>query len=239
MSGWMGGDTARDDEEIGVQTMSPIRRRGPVFYASLPHDPTPPAGQGTNGGAKDLLLSLLWDHARTTDSPLGKSRRPSPGDDGPIRVVHDPLGKPLFMLGEHRGPAVSFSEGGGRLWAALCGDDSDIGIDVAGADEFEGEYPIHRVFLKQELRQASMLAGGDMAEASALLWSVKEAAVKALGCAFHLVDPRQITVYPATGEGAGGNCAYAFPVGLSGKALMRFPMAAERTLWVRSFPQRQ
>jgi phosphopantetheinyl transferase len=72
-----------------------------------------------------------------------------------------------------------------------------------------------------------------------MLWSVKEAVVKALGCAFHLVDPRQITVYPSAHGTAGENCGYVFPVGLSGKALMRFPMAADRTLWVRSFSQRQ
>jgi hypothetical protein len=83
------------------------------------------------------------------------------------------------------------------------------------------------------------LADGHLGRASALLWSVKEAVVKALGCAFHLVDPRQITVYPAAGEGAGGNGAFTFPVGLSGKALMRFPMAADQALWVRSFPRRE
>jgi len=85
------------------------------------------------------------------------------------------------------------------------------------------------------------LAGGDLEKASALLWSIKEAVVKALGCAFHLVDPRQITVYPsaggAAGEAVGGNGGYIFPVGLSGKALVRFPIAAGRSLWVRSLPQ--
>jgi hypothetical protein len=79
------------------------------------------------------------------------------------------------------------------------------------------------------------LTGGDLEKASALLWSVKEAVVKALGCAFHLVDPRQINVYPA----AGGNGGVTFPVGLSGKALERFPIAAGRSLWVRSLPRRK
>jgi phosphopantetheinyl transferase len=136
-------------------------------------------------------------------------------------------------LGKYQGPAVSFSEGGGRVWAALCGDESDIGIDVAGADEFQREYPFHRVFLAQELQHALMLAGGDLEEASALLWSIKEAVVKALGCAFHFVDPRQITVYPSTGRDGG----YTFPVGLSKKALERFPIGASRSIWVRSLPQ--
>lgn len=66
--------------------------------------------------------------------------------------------------------------------------------------------------------------------ASALLWSVKEAVVKALGCAFHLVEPRQLTVSPTGDEDT-------FTVGLSGKALNRFPLAAQEPLYVRSFVQ--
>jgi hypothetical protein len=114
---------------------------------------------------------------------------------------------------------------------------------VAGTDEFQREYPFHRVFHAQELQHALGLAGGDLEKASALLWSIKEAVVKALGCGFHLVDPRQITVYPsvegATGGAVGRDGGYTFPVGLSGKALVRFPIAAGRSLWVRSLPQRK
>jgi phosphopantetheinyl transferase len=136
-------------------------------------------------------------------------------------------------MGEYRGPAISFSEGGGKVWAALCGDESEIGIDVAGPDEFQREYPFHRVFHAQELRQALGLADGNLEKASALLWSIKEAVVKALGCAFHLVDPRQIYVYPSMGEEG----IYTFPVGLSRKAPVRFPLGASRSIWVRSLPQ--
>ena len=107
-----------------------------------------------------------------------------------------------------------------------------IGIDAAEADEFQGEYPVHRVFHGPELHHALLLAGGDLAGASALLWSIKEAVVKALGCAFHFVDPRQINVYPAVGRDGG----YTFPVGLSGKALLRFPLNPGRSIWARSLP---
>jgi hypothetical protein len=106
---------------------------------------------------------------------------------------------------------------------------------VAGTEEFQREYPFHRVFHAQELQHALRLADGDLERASALLWSIKEAVAKALGCAFHLVDPRQITVYPSVG----GDGGYTFPVGLSEKSLMRFPIAAGRSLWVRSLPQRK
>jgi hypothetical protein len=107
---------------------------------------------------------------------------------------------------------------------------------VAGTDEFQREYPFHRVFHPQEVQHALRLAGGDLEKALALLWSIKEAVVKALGCAFHLVDPRQITVYPSIMGAVGGDAGYTFPVGLSGKAQMRFPIAAGRSLWVRSLP---
>jgi phosphopantetheinyl transferase (holo-ACP synthase) len=137
-------------------------------------------------------------------------------------------------LGEYRGPAISFSEGGGKVWAALCGDRSDIGIDVAGPDEFQKEYPFHRVFNDQELQHTLRLAGGELGSASALLWSIKEAVVKALGCAFHLVDPLQINVYPPVAREEG---VYTFPVRLSRKALMRFPIDAGRSIWVRSLPR--
>jgi phosphopantetheinyl transferase len=154
--------------------------------------------------------------------------------DLPIQVVHDPLGRPQLLLGECEGPAISFSEGPGKIWAALCPDTSDIGIDAAGTDEFPKEYPLGRVFHTQELQQALRLTCGDLKKASALLWSIKEAAVKALGCAFHLVDPLQICVYPSAAEKDYG---YLFTVCLSKKALVRFGMMAGRCIVVRSLFQ--
>ena len=195
-------------------------------------------GSGPDGaGDKHRLVSTLWDHFVAMDSPHWKRCQSSDSAAFPIQVVCGLLGRPHLLLGEYRGPAISFSEGGGKIWAALCGDESDIGIDVAGADEFRGEYPFHRVFHPEELHHAVRLAGGDVEKASALLWSIKEAVVKALGCAFHLVDPRHITVYPSPEGAAGGEGGYTFPVGLTGKALARFPRAAGRALWVRSLPQ--
>jgi len=220
-----------------------VNGRGPVFYASLPYGPCATEtrkGCGTNkAGDKYRLVSALWDHLVAMESPLWKRCQSSSRAAFPIRVVGGLLGRPHLLLGQYRGPAISFSQGGGKVWAALCGDESDIGIDVAGTDEFQKEYPLHRVFHAEELQHASRLAGGDLENASALLWSIKEAVVKALGCAFHLVDPRQITVYPSAGGAVGENWGYTFPVGLSGKALKRFPIAAGRSLWVRSLPQRK
>ena len=239
----MGVDVLKDCQGLTVHAVSFVHGRGPVFYASLPYGPCSTEilkRCRTNGaGDKHRLVSTLWDHLMAMKSSFGKDCQSSNRAAFPIQVVRGLLGRPHLLLGEFRGPTISFSEGGGKVWAALCGDESDIGIDVAETDEFQREYPFHRVFHPQELQHALRLAGGDLEQASALLWSIKEAVVKALGCAFHLVDPRQITVYPSVGGAAGGHGEYTFPVGLSGKALVRFPIATGRPLWVRSLPQRK
>jgi len=232
--GQMGVNVAKDREGVTVHTMNSVHRRGPVFYASLPRDTETAEGHGTNGEeAKHRLVSILWDHLVTMDSPRWTFYRSSNRAAFPIQLVYESLGKPRLLLGAHRGPAISFSEGGGKVWAALCGDECDIGIDVAEAVEFQGEYPFHRVFNAQELQHVLHLAGGDLAKASALLWSIKEAVAKAMGCAFHLVDPRDIRVYPSAVEHGGP----AFSVRLSGNARMRFPMAARRPITVHSLAQ--
>ena len=225
---------AEDCQDITVHAASFDHRGGPVLYASLPCSTEIFKGHRTNGsGDKHRLISILWDHLVAMGSPLCKCFHFPHGTAFPIHVVRGPIGRPHLLLGEYRGPAISFSEGGQNVWAALCEDRSDIGIDVAGPDEFQKEYPFHRVFNDQELQHALRLAGGELGSASALLWSIKEAVVKALGCAFHLVDPLQINVYPSVAGGEGG---YTFPVRLSRKALMRFPIDAGRSIWVRSLP---
>ena len=223
-------------QDITVYIAEFDHRGGPVFYASLPGDCATGNGYGANrAGDQKRLISILLDHAGAREDPLWPNQPLFDREALPIRVAHGPLGRPQLLLGEVRGPAISFSEGGGNIWAALCGEMFDIGIDVAAADEFQGEYPLHRVFHDQELHHAGRLTGGNVARAAALLWSIKEAVVKALGCGFHLVAPRQVHVLPSAGGGTG----YTFPVCLSGKALARYPLAAGRPIWVRSYPLAQ
>ena len=231
-----------DNQGFTVQTMNFSHEKGPVFYASLPCGPM--AGQ-IGPDQKHHLISGLWDHLLTVKNPFWMSRPYVNGDAFPIqvirviRVIRGPLGRPQLLLGDHMGPAISFCRSGKNLWAALCGDDHDIGIDVAERHEFQGKYPFHRVFHPQELKHALKTAGEDLKKAAALLWSVKEAVAKALGCGFHLVDPLHVIVYPsidgATGGTAKENGSYDFPVELSEKAVKRFPMAQDRSLRVRSF----
>jgi hypothetical protein len=230
-------NAAMAGEDSTVHTMNAIHRVGPVFYASRPRDSATSRRDGATGEeAKLRLVATLWNHLMALESPLWEHCRSSNGAALPIQLRCGLLGRPQLRLGEYPGPAISFSASGGKIWAALCGDGADIGIDVAGTDEFPGAYPFHRVFQPRELEHALRFAGGELAAASALLWSIKEAVVKALGCAFHLVEPRQITVYPAAAGSAGEGGGYTFPVGLSGKARERFPLAASRSLWVRSLP---
>ena len=236
----MGVDVDQDHHEITVHTMSPLNGRGPVFYASMPGANETINGCKADGaGDKRLLLSALLDHLVAMGSPLWKRGLSSNRSAFPIRVVRGLLGRPHLLCGEYRGPAISFSEGGGKVWAALCGDESDIGIDAAERDDFQREYPFHRVFHPQEHQHALRLAGGDLEKASALLWSVKEAVVKALGCGFHLVDPLQITVHPEAERAEGGEGWHTFPVDLSGKAWIWFPIVGCRSLWARSLPQKK
>ena len=230
----MGAAVAQDRQEGIVRAVRLVPCGGVVFYASVPGNSATSTGcVSRRTENRRRLVTILWEHLRAKESPLWKRPHFSNRVALPIQLVHDPLGRPHLLVGEHRGPAISFSTAGEEVWAALCGDESDIGIDVAGSAEFQEGYPVHRVFHIQELHQALELAGGDLAKAAALLWSVKEAVAKALGCAFHLVNPRDIHVYPSEVEEGGP----AFSVRLSGKALERFPMADCRPITVRSLPQ--
>lgn len=230
----MGEAVARNRREGIVQAVRLVPCGGVVFYASVPGDSATSARCATRRTEnRRRLATILWEHLRAKESPLGNRPLFSDRVALPVRLVHDTLGRPHLLLGEHRGPAISFSTAGEEVWAALCGEGLNIGIDVAGSAEFQEGYPVHRVFHAQELHQASELAGGDLAKTAALLWSIKEAAAKALGCAFHLVAPRDIHVYPSATEDGG----LAFSVRLSGKALACFPMADRRPITVRSLPR--
>jgi hypothetical protein len=227
-----GADMGMDNKGFTVQTVNFSHGKGPVFYASM--------SCGPMAGQKHHLISGLWDHLLAVKNPLW-THRSDHQDAFPIqviRVIRGHLGRPQLLLGDHMGPAISFCESGRNLWAALCGDEHDIGIDVAESHEFQGKYPFYRVFHPQELEHALKPAGEDLKKAAALLWSVKEAAAKALGCGFHLVDPLHVIVYPSIDGATGGtekkNGIYDFPVGLSEKTAKRFPMAQDRSLWVRS-----
>lgn len=228
---------AIDAQGIAVHGTGFFHGKGPVFFASMP------CGQQTSRGRaiagihdKISLATILWDYVASKEGYWGIDAQSANQGLLPVSVVAGLLGKPRLMRGAEQGPAISFSTCGRNLWAALSGDASEIGIDVAASDEFRAAYPYLRVFNPEEMRHALRLTSGDLEVASALLWSIKEAVVKALGCAFHLVEPRHVSVYPSVDVSGDG---YTFPVCLSGKAQERYPLIASRPLWVHSMPQQQ
>jgi phosphopantetheinyl transferase len=165
----------RDVEPAAPQFLSGLGPGSPVIYASdLP-----------GSGAKERLVRRLL------------AGLPGQTTDGPSHLVTletTALGQPRLCLGGHPGPAVSFSQTPHCLWAALA-PDGQVGVDAALASEFAAAYPLARVFQPAELDWARPLCGGDTAGAAALLWTLKEAAVKALGVGFHLLDPLALEAF--------------------------------------------
>ncbi|MFZ5453366.1 MAG: 4'-phosphopantetheinyl transferase family protein [Thermodesulfobacteriota bacterium] len=141
---------------------------------------------------QEFLSALLQEHY-----PSGRTRE--------LSLVQNRWGKPHLLLDGAPGPGVSFSWSAGAWWAALGTTSSWIGLDAASPYEFTGAYPVHKVFRTGEWQAATSLTGGDREEAAALLWSAKEAVVKARGCGYHFCGPRQIRV-ESTGKGDHGPC---------------------------------
>jgi phosphopantetheinyl transferase len=150
-----------------------------------PGDPVIYTSDLAGPGAKERLVRRLL------------ASLPGQGTDGasrPVTLELTALGQPRLRLNGQPGPAVSFSQAAGRLWAALTSA-GQVGVDVALSSEFEAGYPMARAFRPGELDWARPLSGGDTARGAALLWTLKEAAVKALGVGFHLLDPLAVEVF--------------------------------------------
>jgi 4'-phosphopantetheinyl transferase superfamily len=161
----------RGCDAAAPQVLAGLGPGGPVLYASDLPGP----------GAKERLVRQLLAGL--------------PGQEtGPVSLELTALGQPRLRLKGQPGPAVSFSQAGGCLWAALA-PVGQVGVDAALPSEFEAGYPMARVFRGAELDWAGSLNGADTAGAAALLWALKEAAVKALGVGFHLLDPLAVEAF--------------------------------------------
>lgn len=174
----------------------------------MPSDPGSHMEQGTTRSLPRLFSAGCVVFASTVSEPgakpgltyklLRKLAREDPGwsapaDEKALTLRKNVLGRPYLLLGGKEGPSLSFSHGGGRLWAAMCGKGS-VGIDVAHPEEFSGAYPFARAFRPSELDCASALFPDDKARGVALIWSLKEASVKATGSGFNLFDPLDVCV---------------------------------------------
>jgi phosphopantetheinyl transferase len=148
---------------------------GPVFYGSIED----------RAAAKERLINRLFSRLTPHGGLLSSQDLPA--------LKKDCLGRPFLSWPGASVPAISFSHAKGRMWACL-GWAAGIGIDVAYPEEFHDPYPFVRVFRREELGQVKGLCGGGIQDGAALLWSLKEAAVKALGCGFNLFDPLEVEV---------------------------------------------
>jgi len=166
-------------EAASPQVLSGLGPTAPVIYASAQ----------VGAGAKERLVHRLL--VSLPGQETGGAGQPAPGT---VSLELTALGRPLLFLYGQPGPAVSFSQAAGRLWAALTST-GQVGVDAALPTEFEAGYPMARAFRPAELDWARPLSGGGTPGAAALLWALKEAAVKALGVGFHFFDPLAVEVF--------------------------------------------
>jgi 4'-phosphopantetheinyl transferase superfamily len=162
----------RRSDAAATRMLSGLGPAGPVIYASDLASP----------GAKERLVRQLL--ASLPGQETG-------GASPPLTLETAALGQPRLLLQGQPGPSISFSRAAGRLWAAMT-PAGQVGLDLALPSEFEESYPWARAFGPAELAWARPLNRGDTARAAALLWALKEAAVKALGVGFHLLDPLEV-----------------------------------------------
>ena len=164
-----------------------------VTYASMPWN-NPLGGVKERNRVKRSLISVLlnryFDERRSFWMNKGESLSSSL-----FEISYSPLKMPRLLLNGHEEPpAVSFSHMNGCTSAAMCYGVHGVGIDVACANEFRGGYPFARAFHPEELALAAEQECQDLADMAAFVWAAKEAAVKALGCGFHLFDPLDVRI---------------------------------------------
>ncbi len=152
-----------------------------------------------SGAKPGLALKLLRELARHQPDWSASI------DEKALSVGTSALGRPHLLLSDKGGPSLSFSHGGGQLWAAMCAKGS-VGIDLAYSAEFLGDYPFARAFRPEELDCASALFPDYQDRGLALMWSLKEASVKAIGSGFNLFDPLEVCVGKPRFREAGIQC---------------------------------
>jgi phosphopantetheinyl transferase (holo-ACP synthase) len=223
------------DGEFGEPPRCPARRGGrstqlpyrlPPLHPGAGPFPFPlPLGEGWGEGAGIPLLK-----AQSIDKSTG-----SHGVTHDVRIARTILGRPNLCISGQRCGSISFSWTTGVLWAALAEEGLGLGIDAATAAEFDGPYPYERVF--DEPERGAWFAGGreTYPETAALVWSGKEAVVKAIGSGFHLIAPLEVAILPCEKHGERFMCGARF----SDRTLQRFPELRSAKACIVSFKESQ
>jgi phosphopantetheinyl transferase len=217
-------------EDFPCET-EPLRHQMPLELEFLHHDPRvlcacirlPCTNRNWRNWAKQAAVSALVPSVWEVHDEF---RRDVAARVPNMEIVSDSLGKPHLLIDGSEGPAVSFAYEGDTMWVAVGREGSSVGIDAAESTSFRGKYPFHRAFHEGELE-----LGGEKDEVAALIWSAKEAVVKALGCGFHLVDPLHLRVEPCFGN----QQKYLLKVHLIDKSGEKFRMQAENPVPVSVF----
>lgn len=124
-----------------------------------------------------------------------------PGWPAAAVIGHDGLGRPVCPEGAENW-LISFSRSAhgncekltyGAVAQTSAAGIAGLGIDVAHPAEFAGPYPEKRVFTRSELTLLDAVSP-ERGAVQATAWSVKEAAVKALGIGFHYAEPRDVEI---------------------------------------------
>ncbi len=179
------------------------------------------AATAAGPGAKERLARRLC-FSLAEGGPAAKARLANE----PVRVKTGPLGRPRLEVGGRPGPAVSFSLAGPSLWAVVATAGS-VGVDLAVPGDFAGTYPFARAFQPGEFAWARRHCQGGAAMAAAMLWALKEAAVKALGTGFHRHDPREVEITTSPVPWQGG-----WRVGVSARRLVPAWVRAQGAGWL-------
>jgi hypothetical protein len=219
------GDFPRETELLQPQTplASEFLRHGPrMLYACIRLPYSNRNRRWRNWAKETAVSSLVPSLSEMYDEFRGGMAARVPN----MEIVSDSLGKPHLIIDGSDGPAVSFAYEGDTMWVAVGPDDSSVGIDAAESASFRGDYPFHRAFHEGELE-----LDGEKDEVAALIWSAKEAVVKALGCGFHLVDPLHLLVKPCSGD----HGKSLLKVHLIDRSRERFRMQAENPIPVSVF----
>lgn len=173
--------------------------------------------------AKKELASMLWA------SFVASARQGASQSEHP-EIITGPLGRPLLLVGGRPMTNISFAYSLSDVWAALCLAGWSCGVDVAWPQEFGSGYPFGKVFAESELSKMERMTG-DRASAAAVLWSAKEAAVKAWGCGFHCVGWKDVRIETLRWTEEGYDL-WVRPEGLRGLRMVPVHVRSIERYWV-------